>query len=228
MLVLGIHPPVKVREASTETRQERREGYREVLKDWRYTVLSLLNVLVLLEATIFTVGVPLWVVQHTSAPSAVVGVLFTINTVMIVLFQVRATKGLDGPGDVRPGYQRAAYFMVVAVAAYVVAQWVGVVPAVVLLVVAVVTHSFTELLASASEWTVSIGLAKEHLRGRYLAVFALGDSFGKAVGPLLVTFLLTRFTTAGFIVLLVLVAGACLASAEIAVRHPRVQEEVNV
>ncbi|MFD1047558.1 ABC transporter permease [Kibdelosporangium lantanae] len=79
VLVLGIHPPVKVREASTETRQERREGYREVLKDWRYTVLSLLNVLVLLEATIFTVGVPLWVVQHTSAPSAATGTTERLN-----------------------------------------------------------------------------------------------------------------------------------------------------
>ena len=38
----------------------------------------------------------------------------------------------------------------------------------------------------------SIGLAREELRGRYLAVFATGASAQQAVGPALVTFLLVR------------------------------------
>ncbi|MDL4816954.1 MFS transporter [Actinomadura opuntiae] len=224
-LVVGIVPP-PLRSAAAQDGEEAapakaRGGYAEVLSDWRYTLLSALNVLVLLEATIFTVGVPLWVVQHTDAPKAVVGVLFTVNTVMIVLLQVRATKGLEGPADVRPSYQRAALGMTIAVAGYLLAQYVGAVLAVVLLVLAVVLHSVGELSASASEWTVSIGLARERLRGRYLAVFALGDSIGKAAGPVVVTFLLSRATSAGWLVLLALVAGSCLVSAELAVRHPR-------
>ncbi|WP_344263355.1 MFS transporter [Actinomadura napierensis] len=226
-LVLGITPPPlgatarQDAEAAEAAPAKSRGGYAEVLSDWRYTLLSALNVLVLLEATIFTVGVPLWVVQHTDAPKAVVGVLFTVNTVMIVLLQVRATKGLEGPADVRPSYQRAALGMTIAVAGYLLAQYVGAVLAVVLLVLAVVLHSVGELSASASEWTVSIGLARERLRGRYLAVFALGDSIGKAAGPVVVTFLLSRATSAGWLVLLALVAGSCLISAELAVRHPR-------
>jgi MFS family permease len=223
-LVLGIaspRPGDKPGETPEEKpREKRRGGYVEVLSDWRYALLSVLNILVLLEATIFTIGVPLWVVQHTEAPKAVVGVLFTINTVMIVLFQVRATKGLNGPADVRPSYQRAALTMTIAVACYLLARYVGAAAAVALLVLAVALHSVCELSASASEWTVSIGLARAELRGRYLAVFALGDSIGKAAGPVVVTLLLSRATSVGWLVLLAMVAGACLISGELAVRHP--------
>ncbi|WP_067461619.1 MFS transporter [Actinomadura macra] len=224
LLVVTITPPLAPTAEAADGEPApapEREGYRAVLADWRYTLLSALNVLVLLEATIFTVGVPLWVVQHTEAPKSLVGVLFTVNTVIIVLLQVRATKGLESPADVRPSYQRAALGMTIAVAGYLLAQHVGVVAAIVVLIMAVVLHSVGELSASASEWTVSIGLAREHLRGRYLAVFALGDSIGKAAGPVVVTVLLSRATSLGWLILLALVAGGCLVSAEVAVRHPR-------
>ncbi|MFB4306221.1 MFS transporter [Actinomadura sp. GTD37] len=228
-LVLSITPPLKpaaqhaedVAGAEGAAEPAGPGGYREVLADWRYSLLSLLNILVLLEATIFTVGVPLWVVRYTDAPKAVVGVLFTVNTLVIVFLQVRATKGLEGPSDVRPSYQRAALGMTLAVACYLAAQYVGAVAAVAILLVAVTLHSVGELSASAAEWTVSIGLARERLRGRYLAVFALGDSIGKAAGPVAVTFLLTRGESVGWLALLALVAGSCLVSAELAVRHPR-------
>jgi MFS family permease len=222
VLVTTIAPPARPEKASTaKSEPGRRGGYLEVLADWRYAALAMLDMLVLLQATVLTIGVPLWVVQSTSAPRALVGVLFTINTLMVVLLQVRATKGLVGPGDARPSYQRVAITFALAVAGYLAAQYVDTVTAIVILVVAVVLHSVAELSASASEWTVSIGLAREELRGRYLAVFALGDSIGKAIGPIVVTFLISQATSMGWLILLALVATAALLSAELAVRHPR-------
>lgn len=223
VLVTAITPPAHVPKARTAADEATAGpgGYREVLADWRYVALAALNILVLLEANAFIVGVPLWVVLHTSAPEALVGMLFTANTIMIVLFQVRATKDLAGPADVRPAYLRAALTFALAVAGYVAAQYFNVTIGIVVMVVAVLLHSIGELSASAAEWTVSIGLAKERLRGRYLAVFALGDSAQKAIGPVLVTFLVSELASVGWLVLLGLVSGACVLSAELAVRHPR-------
>jgi MFS family permease len=49
-----------------------------------------------------------------------------------------------------------------------------------------------ELNSATAEWGASIGLAREELRGRYLAIFATGASAQQAAGPALVTFLLVR------------------------------------
>ncbi|MGW5685414.1 MFS transporter [Nonomuraea sp. NPDC003754] len=226
VLVVSIRPPERAFRAVAEAeRAPAPGGYRAVLADWRYVTLAALNVLVLLEANAFIVGVPLWVVQHTNAPQALVGVLFTANTIMIVLFQVRATRNLSGPADVRPAYARAAIAFAFAAAGYVTAQYTGVTLTIAVMAVAVVMHSIGELSASAAEWTVSIGLAKERLRGRYLAVFALGDSAQKAIGPVVVALLISGLTSLGWVVLLALVSGACLISAEVAVRHPRTRRQ---
>ncbi|MDF5757686.1 MFS transporter [Spongiactinospora sp. TRM90649] len=214
-------PPPKAVPAPKDGEPAARGGYREVLSDWRYVGLAGLNALVLLHGNAFIVGMPLWLVHHTTIPQAMVGVLFTANTVMVVLFQVRATRGLSGPADVGPVYRRAALTFALAAAAYVLAQYAGLYVAIAVMAVAVVLHSIAELSASAGEWTVSIGLAREHLRGRYLAVFALGDSATKAVGPVLVTFLITDLGSVGWIVLLVLISGGSLLSAHLTARHPR-------
>jgi MFS family permease len=196
-------------------------GYRPVFADWRYVLLAALNVPVLLEANVLIVGLPIWLVRHTSAPTALVGVLFTVNTVMIVLFQVVATKGLAGPSDAAPVYRRAAGAFVLAAICYFFAGQVGALLAGVLMTAAVLLHSLTELNASAGEWAVSIGLAPDALRGRYLSLWAAGDIAAKAVGPVLVALLLEGLTSAGWIVLGGLIAGACLATAALAPRHPR-------
>ncbi|WP_084963702.1 MFS transporter [Thermoactinospora rubra] len=214
--VPAVRPPAKDdAEAGT--------GYREVLADWRYVCLAGLNGVVLLHAHAFLVGMPLWLVEHTSVPQAMAGVLFTANTVMVVLFQVRAAKGLAGPADVGPTYRRAALAFAAAAGAYILAHFTSVAVAIAAMAVAVVMHTIAELLASAGEWTVCTGLAPERLRGRYLAVYALGDAAEKAIGSLLITFLLTNAGWAGWLVLSLLVSGAALLSGRLAVRHPRLK-----
>ena len=55
------------------------------------------------------------------------------------------------------------------------------------LLVALVLHSFAEILSSASSWGLSFELADQRLAGSYQGVYSMGYSLGTMVAPLIVT-----------------------------------------
>ncbi|QYC44235.1 Multidrug resistance protein MdtH [Nonomuraea coxensis DSM 45129] len=196
----------------------RRDGFRDVLADRRYVALAVLNTLVMTHVTALNVGVPLWVNQHTTAPPGLVGVLFALNTALVVLLQVRLTKGVARAADTPPVYVRATAAFAVAAAGYWAASMAGGTLAfvVVLLVVAMLAHTAAELYGAVGEWTVSVDLAPEHLRGRYLSLFHVSFSAHQAVGPVLVILLITKAPDLAWFVLAAVLGAGCLASAWLA------------
>ena len=214
VLVTGI---ASKRPAVARTRELGWRGYGIVLRDKRYVGLAALDAVVLLHTTTFTIGLPLWVSEHTQAPTAVVAALFTLNTLLIVVFQVLATNGVGGLRDVPPVYVRAAAAFLLAAVLYLVAGHVGPWIATGLLVVGAGLHTLTELWGSVGEWTVSVDLAAEAHRGKYLAVFGLGNSVQQAVGPAVVAVLIAGGSDLGWPIIGVVTAVACLATATCAV-----------
>jgi MFS family permease len=190
-------------------------GMRLVLADRRYLTLSALDFLTTFQDGALAVGLPLWVVLHTHAPRALTGVLFTINTVLVVLFQVRATAGVNSIADVPRTYRRGAVLMSICAVAYLAAHFVGEAAAVALLVVGVALHTATEILVSAGEWTASVELADDAHRGKYLSIYRLGYSVQDALAPLIVTSLLALGTVWLWPVLALVVCSGALASAVI-------------
>ncbi|MFI9598024.1 MFS transporter [Nonomuraea sp. NPDC052265] len=196
----------------------RRDGFRDVLADRRYVALAVLNTLVMTHVTALNVGVPLWVSRHTTAPPGLVGVLFALNTALVVLLQVRLTKGVSRAADTPPVYVRATAAFAVAAAGYWAASVAGGTLAfvVALLVVAVLAHTAAELYGAVGEWTVSVDLAPEHLRGRYLSLFHVSFSAHQAAGPVLVILLITKAPDLAWFVLAAVLGAGCLASAWLA------------
>ena len=194
-----------------------RAGYRQVLADRRYVGLAVLNVLVLTYSTTFTIGMPLWVYEKTSAPAGLVGLLFTFNTVLVVLLQMRTAKSCTSLTQAPRVYRTAAALFVLAAAGYWAAHRTGDATAVVigLLVLAVLAHTLTELFGAVGEWTVSMTLAPERLRGRYLSLFGLSYSAQEALGPALVIALITANADLAWFVLAALLAVGCLMSARL-------------
>lgn len=213
-LITGI---ASKRPTVARTREHGWRGYRIVLRDKRYVGLAALDAVVLLHTTTFTIGLPLWVSEHTEAPTAVVAALFALNTVLIVVFQVPATKGVTGLRNVPPVYIRAAAAFLLTTALYLVAGHVGPWPATALLVAGAGLHTLTELWGSVGEWTVSVDLAAEAHRGKYLAVFGLGNSVQQAIGPAVVAVLIAGGSDLGWPIIGVVTAGACVATASFAV-----------
>src|SRR5207244_9136469 len=61
----------------------------------RYLLLTVANGVLYLHSVILAVALPLWIVNRTSAPKAMTGVVLIVNTVMAVTLQVKLSAGGD-------------------------------------------------------------------------------------------------------------------------------------
>ena len=205
---------LRVRAAGPEEEAEEAApiGFLDVLRDYRYVALALLNMVILLHASVLEVAMPLWVVRETSAPRAVAPILFTLNTALVVALQIVASRASDSIARARRAYGWAAGALVGMCALFAAAAHVQIAIALLFLVAAVVLLSLGEVLATAAEWGVSFGLAPAAARGRYLAVFATATATQTAFGPALVTALVFRFHGRGWALLALIFVSAATAA----------------
>ena len=79
-----------------------------VLADRPFMAVSLLSGLLTAHQTLYLTVMPLWILTHTDAPKALIAGLVLLNTVLIVLLQVRASRGADTARRRGPGAPAAA------------------------------------------------------------------------------------------------------------------------
>jgi MFS family permease len=194
-------------------------GYREVIRDRAYMGLALLNVIMALHDSLLIVAMPLWIVTHTRAPLALSGLLFALNTVLVVLLQVRVTRNVAARGGLARSYRTAAVSFVVACGAFALAGGAPALVAIVLLVIALGALTRAELASSAGEWLLSVELPPARLRERYLSVFKTSMAVQQAAGPVLVTGVLTHWGRLGWLALALLLAAGTLASGRLSARE---------
>jgi MFS family permease len=204
----AVRPPERLEGEAT--------GYREVIRDRPYMGLALLNVIMALHDSLLVVAMPLWIVTHTRAPLAMTGLLFALNTVLVVLLQVRTTRTVAAAGGIARSYRSAAVSFVVACGAFALAAGAPALVAIVLLVIALGALTRAELANSAGERFLSVELAPERLRERYLSVFKTSMAVQQAVGPVLVTTVLTHWGRLGWLALALLLAAGTLANGRLA------------
>lgn len=188
----------------------------EVFRDKPFVLFAALNALLIMHDGIATVVLPLWIAERTDAPVAVYAVILLLNTVMVVLFQVRASRGsADVAGGVRAlrtsGVLLAGCCVLYALAAGQPA-WV----AVVALLVGAAVHVFGELLQSAGSWALAFDLAPEHAHGQYQGVFNMSIQLGGVLTPVLGTALVMGAGWPGWVVLAAVLLGAGLAAPVVA------------
>jgi MFS family permease len=170
--------------AAEEAMPERRLA---ALRDRRYLALTALVGVLWLNDSVLNVGLPLWVGFHTEAPRALVGILFAINTVLVVFFQVRLSRIADTGGGAARALHRAGIVLAAGALLFAVAGELGRDAAIAVLVAGILLHTLGEMLLSAGSWQLSLLLAPAAQRARYLAVFSLGQSGQRMIGPALVT-----------------------------------------
>jgi MFS family permease len=194
-------------------------SYREVLRDRGYLGLALLNVIMALHDSLLLVAMPLWIVTRTHAPLPLAGLLFALNTVLVVLLQVRTTRSITRSGGITRSYRAAAVSFVLACGAFALAAGAPVVLATVLLVLALGALTNAELVTSAGEWFLSVNLAPARQRERYVSVYKTSMAVQQAAGPVLVTIILTGWGRLGWLALASLLAAGTLASGRLATRE---------
>ena len=193
-------------------------GYAEVIRDRPYMGLALLNVIMALRDSLLLVAMPLWLATRTQAPLSLTGLLFALNTVLVVLFQVRITRNMAARGIAR-GYRTAAVSFVVACGAFALAAGAPAFVATVLLVLAIGALTSAELVTSAGEWFLSVQLAPTRLSAPYVSVFKTSMAVQQAVGPVLVTAALVGWGQLGWFALALLLAAGTLASRRLGARE---------
>jgi Major Facilitator Superfamily len=194
-------------------------GYAEVIRDRPYMRLALLNVIMALNDSLLLVAMPLWIVTRTRAPLSLTGLLFALNTILVVLFQVRTTRNMAARGGIARGYRTAAVSFVVACGAFALAAGEPTIVATVLLVFAISALPSAELVASAGEWFLSVQLAPTRLSAPYISVFKMSMAVQQAVGPALVTAVLVGWGRLGWLAFALLLTAGTLTSRRLGARE---------
>lgn len=187
---------------------------RLLREDRRYLRLTALDGVLALNAVVLVLGMPLWLLTRTDAPRWVVAALLLLNTVLVVALQVRAAAGVDSVPAGGRSLARGGLALGVACVLFAAAGAGGPLPLVLLLLVSG-TAALTagELWHAVGSWTASLGLAPEHARARYLAVFGLGVAGAEIVGPVLLTAGVIAHGPPGWLLLGALFAAAGLLAA---------------
>lgn len=176
-------------------------GGLAALRDRPFVVYSLVNGILAIHYGLLEVAVPLWVVLRTDAPRWVVAALFLVNTAMVVLFQVRLSRGTDDLRYAARVQVRSGVLLAVACVLFALAGGRSAWVATAVLIAAAFVHVLGELWQAAGSWGLSFGLAPAHAQGQYQGVFNAGWGLGNMLAPLVVTALAVEWGTPGWLVL---------------------------
>lgn len=158
---------------------------RHPLRQPRFVAAALICGVLYLSANILEVGLPLQVIQHTSAPRWIIAALLLLNTVLAVTFQVRASAGSETiPGAARAN-RLAGIVLLGACLLFPAAAGRGAAVAVIVLIAATILLTAGELFSSAGSWGLSYGLAPLAEQGKYLASFGMVTRLVDVFGPVL-------------------------------------------
>lgn len=181
-----------------------------VVRDRPYVAATLLSGILSMHFVVMELGIPLWISEHTRAPRSMVAVLLVLNTVVVALFQVRVARGA---GDVTSSTRAILVGAVWIAGAFVLISWsdgTGPVVAAVLLLLGGAVHVIGEMVSSAGQWGVSMGLAPHERQGQYQGFNSLGFGLASTVAPALIAFLVVGWGRPGWYVLAGLVLGSAL------------------
>lgn len=224
-LVLSWDPPPEPMDGADQTPRARsdagtaRGSYLTVLRDTRYLTLVAVNVAFVFAAMVVSVLLAIYTADSLGVGAWVVGVLVALNTAMVALLQTVASRWIETR---RPIRVIAVASLLNALACLLFAALVAVPGWAVIagLLVAMVVYTVAEILSSPPVSELSVIMAPEHLRGRYLAVFQLSWSIGGALAPVLLTALLDGGAVLPWVFLAVLSLLAVPATLSIDARAP--------
>ncbi|MFI1284896.1 MFS transporter [Streptomyces sp. NPDC020858] len=179
-------------------------------RDRGYLRFVLLDIPMNLDDSILGVGLPLWLVTQTSAPHSLIPAFLVINTVLVVVLQLRVSAKVQGPRQAADAVALYGLTTLLCCVLLATAAAGGVWAASAALLAAAVLATAAELMRSVSSWELAVSLAPREARASYLGVAGMAQSVQKSAGPLLLTGAVMTAGPAGWLVLGAAVAGLSL------------------
>jgi MFS family permease len=178
VLTVFVHEPVH-----REARARRSGSYRTVLRHRVFMALMIANA-VYIGAGISQLEIlPAFAKNEAGVSETGIGWLFFINTLVVVLLQLPATRLVEGrrriPLLALVGVCSAAAWLLLPVAGL----WLAGAAAFALLAIAVSVFALGEILHGAVQPALVVDLADPGLLGRYMATSSLSWQVGFTIGP---------------------------------------------
>jgi len=174
-----------------------------VLRDHRYIVATALNGGLTLHFLIQNIAIPVWVVQETNAPRWMISGIMLMNTIAIVLFQVRTSKKSTDIQIAVKQFQRASLYVAIACLIYAASTGVNAWLASAILLIAMGVHIAGELVGSNASWMIAMDLADERRQGVYQGIWSMGFGLTDMIGPSILVALVIGIGQIGWVILAV-------------------------
>lgn len=206
-MVLNVLTLLRVPRDKPAPSEQSSERATVALRDMRYMMIAQVSGLVRLGDSILTIGLPLWIVTRTAVPRGLAAWLLLVNTLLVIVLQVRATRRADtvvGAAQI----QRWA-FIALAAACLLASPTarLGAIAATALLLASTVMLTFGEIWGEGAWWSLRYNLAAPDAQGAYGAAFALGQAAPGVAGPVLVTSLAIGLGSRGWLILAGILLG---------------------
>ena len=204
--------------ASPEARAASHGGsYGPVLRDRTFMGVVALNTLFIFAGMSGFELLPVYAKNEAAVTETMIGIVFFVNTVVIVLAQLPVTKASEGHRRMRIlgllGVLWAGCWLLVPLAGL----WVTGAAAALLLAVVMAVFGVGECLHGAVQGPLVADLADPGLIGRYMALSALSWQVGFALGPALGGFALAASPSGTWLV----AAGICVVAGAAALKLER-------
>ncbi len=188
----------------------------DVLRDRPYALVTAINTVMLLYMPLLSLVIPLWIVQRTEAPRWMVSALLILNTLSVMLFQVRIARRVSGLASASRLVRHSGLLMLASCAVFAVSSiGTSALAAAAVLVVAAALQVVGEMMLASGAWEISFELAPADKQGQYQGFFGTGTAVARMAGPLLLTALVIGLGTPGWLILgaLFALAGAAMLPA---------------
>ncbi|MFD3663643.1 MFS transporter [Streptomyces sp. NPDC058659] len=197
-------------------RTEARGGYRQVLADRPYLLITTANFLIAFGYTTQAMALPVFLTRDIALPDALAGTVFAVNTVLVAGLGVPAARLTLRAGRPRAAALGAVVFALSFAAFALLPRLVSGPSALAAVLAVAVLYTAGELVHSAPSQGLSVQAAPDHLRGRYLSVYQLSWSACRTIAPMLLGFLLDagQWQLWTVLALMVLTGAAILLCAE--------------
>jgi MFS family permease len=186
---------------------------KKALRDTRLLALTGYDAVMSLWQPMLNVAFPLWLITRSHAPVSLVGVLYGVACVCAIVFQYPASVLIATPAKALHGYTCAALCLAAASLGFAAAPAGPGWAAIALFTTSVIVLTFGEICQVGSAWTLSFAIAPAADRNAYLAAFGIGRSFGRSIGPFLMTGVVLAVGEAGWVALAAVFAGSALVPA---------------
>lgn len=161
---------------------------------------------------ILELAIPLWVVNQTEAPRALVAVLVVVNTVAVVVFQVAAAKRVVTVPSAVSATLLAGVLFLVSCTTFGITGRLSAWAAGVVLVVAALVHVAGEIVQASASILLGFELPPESAMGQYQGVWGMTFGISSFAAPTVIALLPLALGLVGWVLLGEILLAAALAT----------------